>query len=243
MRYALSAALFLASTLAAVAQPADDRAKLQGVWHSPAGAKLPLRLLVLGDKAGYLIGDATATPPVPGSAFVGLTDARFGPAHVEVVVTKDYTRRLEYRFEKGQLVVTLDKAEYPLARVNTRGDDPAAKPLAGAWAVTEVAAKGMSAPGRAAGFESLTFAGDRYVLRGTGGKEIVNSFYRVGATKDGRAELDVFGFKADPTFVALVEVKGDDLTLSQPLRPGGPRPAGFDSAAAEILVIRAARMK
>jgi uncharacterized protein (TIGR03067 family) len=247
MRRALPLVLFTCPAFIAAAGPADDRAKLQGVWHSPADAKLKARVIVMGDKVGFTVGDVAANPPVPGSTFVGLADAKLtaagGKTYAEIEITRDYTRKLEYRFEKDGLVVGIDRAAYPLRRANTRAVDPAAKPLAGTWTVTEVGAKGMTAPGKAAGFESVSFAGDRYVLRGTGGKEFVNSFYRVGEAKDGRAELDVFGLKADPSIAALVEVKGDALTLAQPLRPGGPRPAGFDTAAGDTFVIKATRAK
>jgi hypothetical protein len=89
------------------------------------------------------------------------------------------------------------------------------------------------------GVESLTFAGDRYVVKAPGGKELLNSFYRLGDAKAGRSDLDVFGMKADPVIAAVLEVKGAELTFAQPLKPGDPRPAGFDTAAAEVLVMRA----
>ncbi|HEX4609413.1 MAG TPA: hypothetical protein VH092_14545 [Urbifossiella sp.] len=248
MRGLLLLGVFTASCLVvAAADPPAGPAKLQGVWHSPADAKVPVRVIVLGDKVGYMIGDVAANPPVPGASFVGLTRAKFAEAgdkqQAELMIAKDYTRKVEFRVEKDGLVLGVDKAEHPLRRANTRDGDPAAKPLAGTWTIAEVGAKGMSAPGKDAGLESLSFAGDRYVLKGVGGKELLNSYYRAGAAKDGRVELDVFGLKADPTITALVEVKGEALTLAQPLRPGGPRPAGFDTVVADIFLIRATRAK
>lgn len=232
--------LFLLACPAVVAaDPVDDRTKLQGVWHSAAGAKLPVRVLVMGDKVGYAVGDATATPAAPGSAFVALSDAKVEKGVAELMITKDYTRKLAYRFEKDGLVVGLDGKEYPLTRVNTRATDPSAKGLAGTWTVTGAEVQGVKLPAATAGLESLSFVGDRYVVKAPGGKELLNSFFRLGDAKAGRTEVDVFGMKADPTITAVLEVKGEELTFAQPLKPGGPRPAGFDTAAAEVLVIRA----
>jgi uncharacterized protein (TIGR03067 family) len=248
MRRALPLFLLACPAFVAAADPADDKARLQGVWHSPADAKVRARVIVMGDKVGYAVGDVTANPPVPGSTFVGLADAKLvsagGKSYAEVEITKDTTRKLEYRFEKDELVVGIDRAEYPLRRANTRTADPAAKPLAGTWTVTEIEAKGMKVPAKASGIEAVVF-GDRYVWKGQGGKELLNSFYRVGEVKTGRAELDVYGMKADATFPSVVEVKGDELTIAQPLRPGTTpsRPAGFDTAAGDTLVIRATRAK
>lgn len=235
--------LLLASAFVAAADPPDDRGKLQGVWHSAPGAKLPVRVIVMGDKVGYAVGDATATPAVPGSAFVGLTEATVGKGVAELAITKDYTRKLGYRFEKDGLLVSLDDKEHALRRVNTRAADPAARGLVGTWTVTGAEVKGVKLTPAMSGVESLTFAGDRYVVKAPGGKELLTSFYRLGDAKAGRAEIDVFGMKADPVIAALLEVKGAELTFAQPLKPGGPRPAGFDSAAAEVLVMRATRAK
>jgi uncharacterized protein (TIGR03067 family) len=242
MRRAVLLFLLACPAFVAAADPAD-RDRLQGVWHSAAGAKLPVRVIVMGDKAGYAVGDPTATPAVPGSSFVGLTEATFKGGVAELAITKDYTRKIAYRFEKDALVVGLDGKEYPLRRVNTRATDPAAKELAGTWTVTGAEVKGVKVPAAAAGIESLTFAGDRYVIKAPGGKELLSSFYRLGEAKAGAVEFDVFGMKADPSIAVLLEVKGAELTLAQPLKAGGPRPAAFDSAAAEVLVIRATRAK
>jgi hypothetical protein len=247
MRRVLPLFLLAAPAFVAAADPADDRTRLQGVWHSEAGAKLPVRVIVMGDKAGYAVGDATATPAVPGSAFVTLSEAKLGTAggkaFAELVITKDYTRKLDYRFEKDGLVLGIDKAEYPLRRVNTRAADPGAKVVAGVWAVTGAEVKGVKLTAAMAGIESLSFAGDRYVVTAPGGKELLSSFYRLGPSKGGRADLDIYGMKADVFIAAVLEVKGAELTFAQPLTPGGARPAGFDTAAAEVLVVRAARMK
>jgi uncharacterized protein (TIGR03067 family) len=243
MRRAVPLFLFACPAVLFAADPADDRGGLQGVWHSAAAAKLPVRLLVMGDRVGYAVGDATATPAVPGSAFVALTDATFTKGVAELTITKGYTRKLGYRFEKDGVLVTIDGKEYPLRRVNTRATDPAAKVLAGTWTVTGAEVQGVKLTAATAGVESLTFAGDRYVVTAPGGKELLNSFYRLADGKAGRVECDVFGMKADPVIAALLEVKGAELTFAQPLKPGGPRPAGFDSAKAEGLVIRAARAK
>ncbi|HYH65408.1 MAG TPA: hypothetical protein VD866_11995 [Urbifossiella sp.] len=243
MRRAVPLFLFACPVFVAAADPADDRAKLQGVWHSVAGAKQPVRVLVMGDKIGYAVGDATATPAVPGSAFVSLTEATVAKGVAELVITKDYTRKLGYRIEKDGVVVTLDDKEYPLRRVNTRATDPAAKELAGTWTLTGAEVKGVKLTPAMSGIESLTIVGDRYVVKAPGGKELLSSFYRLGDAKAGRADLDIFGMKADPSIAARLEVKGDELLFAQPLKPGGPRPTGFDSGAAEVLVLRATRAK
>jgi uncharacterized protein (TIGR03067 family) len=241
MRHAVL--LFLLAVPAVAADPADDRSKLQGVWYSAPGAKLPVRVVVMGDKVGYAVGDVAATPAVPGSAFVGLTEATVAKGVAELAITKDYTRKLGYRFEKDGVVVTLDAKEYPLRRVNTRGTDPAAKELAGTWTVTGAEVKGVKLTAAMSGIESLAFAGDRYVVKAPGGKELLSSFYRLGDAKAGRADLDISGMKGDPTIAVRLEAKGDELLFAQPLTPGGPRPTGFDSAAAEVLVVRAKRGK
>jgi uncharacterized protein (TIGR03067 family) len=247
MRLVLTLALLASPALAALAaDPPDDRAKLQGVWHSPPGAKTQARFLFLGDKAGYTVGDPAAKKPEPGSAFVGLSEAKLseqgGKKTAEIVVSKDYTRKLEYRFDKDGLVVSIDGKEHALKRVNTRADDPAGKKLAGTWAVTGLEAKGMKFGAKEGGLETVTFTGDRYVWKG-GGKEVLNSLYRMGELKDGRAEFDVYGLSSDPAFPSLVELKGDELTIAQPVKRGGPRPTGFDTAKADVLVIRATREK
>ena len=130
MRRAVLLFLLACPAYVAAADP-DDRDRLQGVWHSAAGAKLPVRVIVMGDKVGHAVGDPAATPAVPGSAFVALTEATFKGGVAELAITTDYTRKLHYRFEKDGLVVGLDGKEYPLRRVNTRATDPPAKELVG----------------------------------------------------------------------------------------------------------------
>lgn len=248
MRRVLLLVLLVCPALAVrAAEPTDDRAKLQGVWHSPAGAKLPARVIFMGDKAGYTVGEPGAKKPAPGASFVALSDAKLGEEggkkFAEIAVAKDYKTKLGYRFEKDGLIATINDKEYPLRRVSTRADDPAAKPFAGDWTITGVEAKGMKLPAKDAGLESVSFTGDRYIWKVTGGKEVLNSFYRLGELKDDRAELDVYGLSADPGFPSLVELKGDELTIAQPTQRGGKRPAGFDTANADVLVIRATRAK
>lgn len=246
MRHASLLALLLcpAATLLG-ADPPDDRTRLQGVWLSPPDAKLPVRLIAFDDKLGYTVGDPTATPAVPKSSFVALSPAELreegGKRVAELAITKEVKRRVEYRLEKDGLVVGIDGAEHPLRRANTRPDDPAAKPLAGTWTVTGMEAKGKKATAKEAGFDAVTF-GDRYAWKGPD-KVALNVFYRLGPVKDGRAELDVFGMKGDVVIAALVEVKENEVAIVQPLKPGGDRPTGFDTAGGDVLVIRAKRAK
>jgi uncharacterized protein (TIGR03067 family) len=229
------------------ADPPDERAKLQGVWHSPADAKLRARVIFVGDKAGFSLGNHDAKTPAPGSSFVAVSETKLGEEggkkFAEIIVAKDYKKKVEYRFDKESLVVRIDDKEYPLARVNTRADDAAAKKFAGTWTVTGAEAQGMKLGAKEAGLESVSFTGDRFVWKAAGGKEILSSLYRIGELKDGRGELDIFGLKADPIFPALVELKGDELVIAQPTKAGGARPTDFDTAKGDVLVIRATRAK
>jgi uncharacterized protein (TIGR03067 family) len=249
MRRLLSLALMACPALAFAADPPDDRAKLQGVWHSPADAPVKARVIFLGDKAGYSVGDPGAEKPVPGSSFMALSDAKFGEEggkkFVELVVSKDYKPRVDYRFDKDGLVMSINKKEYPLRRANTRADDPAAKKFAGAWKITALEVKGMKQEAGAMDVGSIAFTGDRYVWKGPNGKEFLNSYYRLGEPKDGRAELDIYGMKADPAIPMIVELKGDELTVAMPAKPTekAARPKGFDTKAEETLVMRATRAK
>jgi uncharacterized protein (TIGR03067 family) len=247
MRPVLLITLLIAPVFLVRAADRDDRARLQGVWQSPADAPVRARIIFFDGKIGYAVGDVAAKTPKSGSTFVGLSEAKYGESggkhFADLEIAKDVKRHVEYRFDKDDLVVGLDGKEYRVQRINTRADDPAAKKLAGTWKVTEVEAKGMKATGKNAGLESVAFTGDRYVWKATGGKEALNSLYRLGEFKDGRASLDVFGMKADPALLALVELKGDTLAIAQPLKPSATRPPGFDTAAGDTLVIRATRAK
>ena len=248
MRPALLIALITGPVLLVSAAEPDDRAKLQGVWQSPPDSLVRARVMFLDGKIGYAVGDVTAKTPQPGSSFVALQDAKYGASgdkhFADLEIARDVKRHLEYRFDKSELVVNLDGKEYRLQRINTRAEDPAAKKLAGTWKVASVEAKGMTAPGEKSGLDSVAFTGDRYMWKATGGKEALNSFYRLGEFKDGRADLDVFGMKPDPVILALVELKGDTLTIAQPLKAGtATRPTGFDTKAGDTFVIRATRAK
>lgn len=243
-------ALFASSALAVwAADPPDDRAKLQGVWHSPADAKLKARVIFVGDKAGFTIGDPGAKTPVPGSSFASVAEAKLGEEggkkYAEMTYGKDTKRRVEYRFEKDGLVVVIDGKEYPLRRANTRAADAPAKNFSGNWTVTALEVKGTKQEAGGKDLGSVAFTGDRFVWKGPDGKEYLNSLYRLGEAKDGRAELDIFGLKADPVIPMLVEVKGDELTVAMPSKPGdnAARPTGFDTKASEILVLHAKRAK
>lgn len=246
MRRPVAFLLFVGSALAAAAAD-PDTSNLQGVWHSPPDAKPAVRVIVMKDKVGYVVGGVAADPPQPRSTFVALSDAKLkeagGKTVAELEIAAGVTRTLELRPEKDGLALAIDKKEYRVRRANTTAADPAAKAVAGAWAIASVSAKGQTVPAKLAGLESLAFAGDRYVVKGPGGKELLSSFYRLGDEKDGRRELDVFGMKADPSIRALVEVKGDDLALAQPIVAASARPTGFDTADGKALVIKATRGK
>ena len=243
-------ALFACAALAAeAADPADDRAKLEGVWHSPADAPARVRVIFFQGKAGFAVDNPKAKGAEPTSSFAALADAKFGEEggkkFAEMSYGKDTKRRVGYRFEKDGLAVSIDGKEYPLRRASTRADDPAAKKFAGNWTVTVLEVKGMKQEAGEKGAGSVAFTGDRYVWKGPDGKEFLNSLYRLGEPKDGRAELDIYGLKADPVIPMLVEVKGDELTVAMPAKPGdkAARPTGFDTKGNDILVIRARRAK
>jgi uncharacterized protein (TIGR03067 family) len=247
MRRLLCLTLLACPALALAADPPGDKAKLQGVWNSTGDAPLKAKLIVMGDKAGYTVGDPAAAKPVPGSSFVALSEAKFGEEggkkFFDLLVAKDYKDRVEYRFDKDGLVATVKKKDYPLRRANTRAGDPRAKKFAGTWSITSVETKGQKASGKDAGLEAVAFAGDRYLWKAAGGKEVLNQFYRLGEPKGGKAELDVYGMKGDVAIPALVELKGDGLTIAQPIKPGGARPTGFDAKGGDTFVIHATRAK
>lgn len=256
-RTAVPGLLALAACIAPLAAadppnaPADDRAKLQGVWESPAGAKGSMNIIFFDDKVGYSTKNPGAQPPATTSSSVALSPAKRidmeGKAQFELQVAKDYSTKIDYRLDKTDLVIGVNKAEYTVARVNTRASDSAAaKKLVGTWAVTGLEAKGMSIEPKAGGLEAVVFTDDRYAWKAPGGKELLNSFFRLGEPKKGTAELDIYGLKPEVAITALLEVTGDELRIAQPLKAGAKgagRPTGFGSTAAEILVVKAKRAK
>jgi len=232
-------------------KPADDKAKLQGVWHSPADSKRQLKIMFLDDKVGYSVSDPAAKPPASTSSFTALSPAKFAGSGdkraFEIPITKDTIRRVEYRFDKDKLAVTLEGNEYPVERVNTRAaDSPAAKKLVGTWTVASVEAKGAETAGKNSGLEAVVFTEDRVVWKAPGDKEVLNAFFRYKPANKGPAEFDVFTLNPDFVIQAALEASGDEIRLAQSLKPAekaAGRPIEFDTKKAEIVVIKAKRAK
>ncbi len=245
--FRVPSALFLIALLAAASNAENERDRLQGIWESAPGAPTAVKLIVFGDKVGYQIGDPTATPAKPGTSFVGASPAKFsetgGKHFAEIAIAKDYAKKVEFRLDKNGLVFTVEGKDYPLHRVNTRGEDPIAKKFSGTWTVTDASFAGKSATPKQAGLESITFSGDRYIWKAPDGKEIINMLYRLGEPKTGPAELDVYGQNGQVAIPAIVDVNGDKITIVQPLKPAGAaRPKSLDDKC-EVLVIHAEKAK
>lgn len=229
----------------------DDLKTLQGVWQSTPEAKRQLRILFLDNKVGYLVRDPAGKPDAGPLSFVALSAASHkeekGKRFFEMEITKDYVKRVEYRFDKGALVLTVDGTAYKMDRLNTRASaDPAAKKLVGTWKVTSAEFKGKVGKPSDVGLEAVIFTDNRYVLKAVGGKEVLNSFYRIDAGKS-PAVMDWFGMKPDFVIPLIYEQKDDEIRLAHPplrlVGKGAKRPESFDTTKSETLVIRAKREK
>jgi len=159
---------------------ADDLKALQGLWQSPVQAdKKNVRLLIMGDRVGYTVkrGDDLFN-------FTALLPARHkeenGKRFFEIEVAKDTVYRVDYRFEKGALTVTVAGGDYKVDRVNTRApDSPEAKKLVGTWKITGGTVGGKEVPPKELGLAELVFTEDRYAFKDAKGKEMLNAFFRV----------------------------------------------------------------
>jgi uncharacterized protein (TIGR03067 family) len=228
---------------------AGDLKALQGVWQSAPDAKKQLKILFRDDQIGYLIADPAAGAGAAPLSFLALSTARHKAAKAKryfgIEVSKDYSRRVDYRFDKGKPIITLDGADYPVERVSVRAStNPAARKLLGTWKVTGIESRGKKAPATATGLEAVVFTEDRYFLTGPGGKELLNSFYRLDAGK-APATMDWFGMKPDFVIPLIYEVQGTELRLAHPplnqVGKGAKRPTSFDTEKSDTLLIRAER--
>lgn len=237
-------------------KPADDLAALQGVWETPADAKGQLQFIVIGDRAGYQTANPGAQPPLTTSSSVVISPAAVvdagGKKAVEITVGKDYKTRVGFRPADGGYVFDISGAEYTAKRVNTRAaDDPRAKALEGTWVVTAAEADGKPVPGDG-WLAEVVFTADRYALKGPGGKELLSSYYRLLPTKDkgdaGPAGMDWWGPRPGFLIPLVYEQRGDTLRLAHPPlqqvnKGGAKRPAGFDTAGAEVIAFTLTRAK
>ncbi len=245
--FALSIPLALAGGKSTLA---DDLKKLQGVWQSAPNAKKQLKIMFMNDKLGYDVSDPKAKPGEGLLNFLALSNAQLkdtkGQRAFEIEVAKDYVKRISYRFDKDSLTITADGDEYKVERASTQASANAdAKKLLGRWRILDVEHQGKKQKLTDFGLDAIVITEDRYQLIGPGDKELLNSFYRVDATKT-PAIMDWYGMK--PTFVIplIYEIKDNEIRLAHPpfhlIGKGAPRPANFD-AKNDTLVIRADRKK
>jgi uncharacterized protein (TIGR03067 family) len=230
---------------------AEDLKALQGVWQSSPDAKRQLTIMFRDDKVGYLVTDPAAQPGATPLSFMALSAAQHkeakGKRSFEIEVAKDYVKRVDYRFEKGKLVIAMEGAEYKVERANARAStNPAAKKLVGTWKVMGIEQKGRKGRAAQAGLEAVVFTEDRYILTAPGGKELLNSFYRLDSGKE-PATMDWYGMKPDFIIPLIYELKGDELRLAHPplnrVAKGARRPTSFDTEKTDTMLIRAERSK
>jgi uncharacterized protein (TIGR03067 family) len=230
---------------------AEDLKALQGVWQSSPDAKRQLKIMFREDKVGYLVTDPKAEPSATPLGFVAQSAAQHkeakGKRSFDIEVAKDYVKRVDYRFDKGKLAITVDGVEYKVQRANTRAStQPAAKKLVGTWKVLGVEQQGKKATAAEAGLEAVVFTEDRYILTGPGGKELLSSFFRLDGGKE-PATMDWYGMKPDFIIPLIYEVKGNELRLAHPplnrVAKGARRPTSFDTEKTDTMLIRAERSK
>lgn len=229
----------------------DDLKALQGVWQSSAAAKKQLKIMFMNDKIGFEIADPIAKPGEAPLAFLALSTAQHkdtkGKRHFRIEIAKDYFRQVDYRFDKSGLVLSLDGAEFKVERANTRAStSPMARKLVGTWKVTGIEQRGQKGGAKDSGLDAVVFTEDRYILKAPGGKELLNSFYRLNSAGK-PASMDWYGMKPNFIIPLIYEVKGNEMRLAHPpfalAAKGAKRPTSFDTQGSDTMLIRAEQSK
>lgn len=230
---------------------ADDLKALQGVWQSSSDAKKQLKIMFMDNKIGFDVTDPKAKPGERLLGFLGLSTAQHkevnGKRHFHIDIAKDYAKRVDYRYAKSVLVVGVDGADYKVERANARASSNSeAKRLVGTWTVTGIEQHGRRGSAKDSGLEAVVFTEDRYIMVTTGGKQLLNSFYRLDAAMK-PAAMDWFGMKPSLVIPFIYELKEDKLRLAHPpfalAAKGAKRPKSFDTKNSDTMLIRAERSK